>query len=149
MGVPVFEQIMQDIESRLETIPALTGKTLRGEPFTIETWPFAHVARRALTPESEFGTSSHRVTMDLSITIGVAVNPPENLETALAALEATVFSTLYGDTRLGGLGDITWLGDDEPTVGDEEGHGRQIQTTMTWQIAYTTAFGDPYTLYTT
>lgn len=150
MALPVFELIMQDVSSRVNAVPALTGRVTRGEPFILpDTWPFAYLSRGSLDPDSEFATTPQRVVMDFSLTLGAAANPPANLETTLAVLVADVYKTLHADHTLGGLGHIMWLGDTEPVIGDEEGHGRQIQTTQSWQVSYTTAYGDPYTIYPT
>jgi hypothetical protein len=149
MSAPVYEQIMQTVEALLEEIPSLTGRISRGEPFIIPgTWPFVHLAQNELDPTPEFGPSTHEVTLAFALTIGVAVNPPANRETALGAHEAEIFAKLYLDPRIGGLGLITWLGRDAPVSGDDEGHGPEIRATHNWQVIYATPYGDPYTALT-
>lgn len=140
------EQVMQALRARLDTIPISPLTITEEESPGFSQFPFIHIEQGNLEADSERGTNSTRVFMDITLTLGVAVNPGDLLRTEINRLAAEVQRIIEADVTLGGLAYLTWLRNGVADIGTVEGGPRQIVYTSEWQADFAMPLGDPYTI---
>lgn len=146
MPVPAEEQVMQAIRLRLNDITITPLFIIEDESPEFGEYPYLHLEQGTLEVDAEHAPNSTRVTMDVTITVADAVNPPNLLRTRINELTAEVRRVLESDIKLGGLAHLTWLRNGVGDIGSQEGGPRQIVYTSEWLADFNVVFGDPYTI---
>jgi hypothetical protein len=150
MAVAASEQIMQALVTRLETlmIPNLVIEQDENPDFGAARYIYVAQGVEANQDLDQFGTGHTRVTLDISLIVGVgSLAVGERLRTVLSDMVAKVKEAIREDDTLGGLCFLRWISNIPGDPTEEEGLPRQNVITMEWQADYTHQYDDPYIIY--